>query len=185
MSLENSKKTTNLTSPRRKSESISFDRLNEVLEFDTSVKHFRWKVSTGSRAVIGDIAGNLNPIGYWKIMIDRKQYLEHRLVWFFHHKTWSIKELDHINGIRHDNRIENLREATRQQNNFNRGSGKNNKSTGHKNIQPNGSGYRVSCGLNYKNVYLGTFRTIEEAITIRDQWITNHHGEFQFKKEPA
>ena len=52
-----------------------------------------------------------------------KRYYEHKLVWLYHYGYWP-KELDHINGVRDDNRIENLREVTRQQNMFNRPSKK-------------------------------------------------------------
>ena len=64
-------------------------------------------------------AGCLNKSGYRIIGINRKYYLEHRLIWLLFNGHFP-KEIDHINHIRDDNRIENLREVTRSQNQFNR-----------------------------------------------------------------
>lgn len=57
--------------------------------------------------------------GYNRLKIDGVLYYEHRLVWLFHYGRWPEGEIDHINGKRADNRIENLREATRVQQNRN------------------------------------------------------------------
>lgn len=66
----------------------------------------------------GDPAGTIYPNGYLMVMIKRKRYYVHRLVWLIHHG--SIPEiLDHINGDKLDNRIENLRPATRSENAWN------------------------------------------------------------------
>lgn len=152
-----------------------------MLEHDPSIPVgdgcFRWKVSRGPKRV-GDVAGCLNTIGYRQIQLDGKVYKEHRLIWFYLHGVWPKNEIDHINNQRNDNRIENLREATRSQNSFNTKVRKTNKSTGHKNIQPHGPGYRFICKLNGKTHYPGTYATIEEAIAVRDAWHKKHVGEF-------
>ena len=157
---------------------LNFDRLNEVLYYDLSVNHFRWKIKPNWSIKIGAIAGCLHSNGRWIIKIDGKNHFEHRLIWLYHTGVWPKKHIDHINGNPSDNRLENLREATRSQNLLNRGVQKNNKSTGHKNICPNNSGYKVECRLDRKLHYLGTFRTVEEAIVVRDEWCRKHHGEF-------
>ena len=156
---------------------ITFDELTEVLEFDPLVNSFRWKVSLNIKIKIGDIAGCLIPNGYRGIRFNGKDYKEHRLVWLYHHSVWP-KRLDHINRVKDDNRIENLREVTHQQNMFNTSAYKNNK-LGVKNICVSKSfRYQVGFTLNGKVVYLGTFDTIEEAIEKRDIWSKENHGEF-------
>lgn len=66
--------------------------------------------------------------GYVLISFDGEQYLAHRLAWFYVTGEMPPMFIDHINGKPDDNRFENLREATPQQNGFNRGMPKNNKS---------------------------------------------------------
>lgn len=71
-----------------------------------------------SRIKIGEQAGTLLKKGYRRIQIDKKKYFEHRLIWLYHY-GYSPKEIDHINRIKDDNRIENLREVNRSQNMMN------------------------------------------------------------------
>ena len=61
-------------------------------------------------------------------MIDRRVYYAHRLVWLYMMNEWPKKQIDHINGIRDDNRWGNLREASPLQNNANRKRRHDNKS---------------------------------------------------------
>jgi hypothetical protein len=74
------------------------------------------------------VAGGLSTCGYRRINIDRRLYQAHRLAWLYVHGRWPIVELDHINGVRDDNRLANLREATRAQNNQNLSQRSDNKS---------------------------------------------------------
>ena len=60
----------------------------------------------------------VSPQGYFVRWVDGKCYVEHRLVWLYHHGAHPI-EIDHTNGVKTDNRIENLRECDRTQNNGN------------------------------------------------------------------
>ena len=54
--------------------------------------------------------------GYRYVEINGISYYSHRLIWFMHYGTWPKGQIDHINGIKDDNRIENLREATASEN---------------------------------------------------------------------
>ena len=75
------------------------------------------KVDTRMKTA-GNIAGKKGSDGYIRIYIGEENFLAHRLGWFLHYGKWP-KELDHINGVRTDNRIENLRECLRSQNSGN------------------------------------------------------------------
>jgi HNH endonuclease len=90
-------------------------RILDSLQYDPSGR-LLWK--QGWR--IGLPAGSLNSDGRRRIQIGTKQYKEHRLVWFLHHKVWPQYGLDHINGDPTDNRIENLRDVPQQINSLNR-----------------------------------------------------------------
>lgn len=69
--------------------------------------------------LIGTVCGSTNANGYVYINVQRKVYLAHRLVFLYVTGKWPTVHVDHINGVRTDNRWTNLREATRSQNNMN------------------------------------------------------------------
>jgi len=71
--------------------------------------------------------GKIGAKGYIDIRYGKRSYKEHRLI-FFYHYGYMPPQIDHINRVRHDNRIENLREATPLQNSLNRGSTRKSKS---------------------------------------------------------
>lgn len=142
---------------------LTCDRLREVLNYDAKTGVFTWRIKTSRKVIVGREAGSVKSKGYVYIRIDSKPYYAHRLAWCYVYGDWPDEEIDHINGIRHDNRISNLRQASRKQNMENR-------------VQPIGaSGYRGVCWLeanqkwrasivhNKKNIYLGLFDTAEEA----------------------
>lgn len=84
-------------------------------------KHFKYNPITGiiSRTDRKNSTGSFDKDGYLIIKIKGKQYKSHRLAWFLYHGEWPKDEIDHINRIRIDNRIVNLRNATRTINNNN------------------------------------------------------------------
>lgn len=78
-----------------------------------------WKSPLGCKTKPGTVAGFLKKkSGYIEIGVGRKIYQAHRLI-FMWHTGDSPGEVDHINRIRHDNRIENLRSITRSDNTAN------------------------------------------------------------------
>jgi len=88
---------------------------------------------------------------------------KHRLVYKVHNPDWDIEysstnnQIDHINGNRHDNRIENLRLVTNHQNQHNR-----TKAKGYSIITRTGK-YGAKIGLNNKTIHIGTYKTEDEA----------------------
>lgn len=102
----------------------------------------------------------------------------HRLVYQHFGKDWNPEmSIDHINGDRADNRIENLRMATRQQQSFNKGVQKNNK-LGVKGVHQIGNKYQARICINKKLKVLGRFDTIEEASEAYQTKAKELHGEF-------
>ncbi len=107
---------------------ITQERLKELLHYDTETGVFTWKESRG-RVNKGDQAGNINSwTGYTVIVIDSKGYTAHRLTFLYMIGSFPKVHTDHINGIRHDNRWENLREVTARENHRNRRKHKSNTS---------------------------------------------------------
>lgn len=91
-------------------------RLRERLIYDPVTGVFTWRIKPAGNVSAGAQAGHVNADWYREIRVDGRLYLAHRLAWLYVHGQWPIEELDHRNGIRDDNRIANLREATHKQN---------------------------------------------------------------------
>jgi hypothetical protein len=85
-------------------------RARELLRYDRDTGELFWLVRTSNRITVGRVAGSKHCAGYVQICVDGKMHLAHRLIWLHVHGTWPQFEVDHINGMRSDNRIANLRD---------------------------------------------------------------------------
>lgn len=94
-------------------------RIEDLLRYDSETGHVFWKVSRRNGTLAGSRAGTLSANRYRYILAMGKKITEHRIAWYLYHGEWPDGQIDHINGIRDDNRIENLRDVSRQQNGMN------------------------------------------------------------------
>ena len=94
---------------------LTAQRLHELLTYDWDTGTFRRRRGVRGHAA-GNTAGYCDPKGYLIITIDRHHYRAHRLAWLYVRGRWPGAELDHRNGNPADNRLSNLREATREEN---------------------------------------------------------------------
>jgi hypothetical protein len=96
--------------------------LQERLSYDPDTGVFRWKVKLRGPVSVGDIAGTRHSCGYLKFTHKGRPYFCHRVAWLFAYgEDPGALEIDHANGDRSDNRIENLRLATSSNNQCNIG----------------------------------------------------------------
>jgi HNH endonuclease len=94
---------------------------------------------------------------------------------------WPTDDIDHINGDKADNRIINLREATSAQGQANRPTPRSNTS-GAKGVVRHKDVWRAQIGVNSQTIYLGLFKSKEEAINVRKQAEEKYHGEFGYER---
>jgi len=94
---------------------LTQERLKELLDYDPETGVFTWLESRGS-VTAGAVAGSRRKDGYRKIKINQKFYLEHRLAWLYVHGKFPLDQIDHINGVKDDNRLDNFREVDHREN---------------------------------------------------------------------
>lgn len=151
--------------------------LRKWLDYNPSNGIFRWKVSRAYTVKVGQIAGAKGPKGSWRIEVARKNYLAHRLAWFYVHGVWP-EQIDHINGDRGDNRLCNLRAATNGQNQANYGA-KSNSALGIRGVGFRRGWYVVQLKSKEKNIRIyQKFKTIKEAKLFAKETSIKLHGEF-------
>ena len=148
--------------------------------YDRATGILYWRVNRGARARAGDEAGTLRADGYRIVKIGYKLYYAHRIIWCMEMGHWPEHEIDHINGVKDDNRWSNLREATRSQNGRNSKTPKTNTS-GYKGVSwyKQKGKYRAKIKHNGKPIHLGYFDTAEAASRAYQRAARKYHGEFR------
>ena len=143
---------------------LTQQRLKEVVTFDDTTGIFIRKLKA-KRAVIGRTLGYKKSNGYIALSIDGQKYFAHRLAWLYVYGEFPKNDIDHIDGNRTNNKIENLRDVPRTENLQNIKIAKShNKSTGILGAYLHTSGKFMSrIKVNKKDIYLGLFESAEQA----------------------
>jgi hypothetical protein len=157
---------------------VTHERLKELLSYDPETGIFTWKVTRGW-VKAGDEAGSVFNNDYVRIGIDEKFYKRSRLAWFYVHGVWPKELIDHKNGVKSDDRLSNLREATKAENNRNAQRFKKN-ATGLRGVhwRKNIGRWEARIRNGNGNIYLGYFQTKEEAHKAYCEASAKLHGEF-------
>ena len=147
----------------------SNERLNELFIYNPTTGELRRKVGRKGGGPAGSIAGSSSKQGYLRIMIDGGYYRVHRVCYkMATGRDPGIFEIDHINGIRNDNRLSNLRMVDRATNSRNVKRLVNN-SSGYNGISFNKRKkvYETYIRVNQKKIHLGYFKEEEDAVAAR------------------
>ena len=165
---------------------ITHPELLEILHYDVQSGVFTWRVRKPGMP-IGSVAGATGANGYRYIAIKRKKYLAHRLAWFYVHGVWP-RIIDHLDRVKSNNRLSNLRECKSQsENHENLGLSKANK-TGATGVRYDplhcpSRPYRADISKLGNHVYLGSYETLEQA---RDAYVSAkkmYHTSLPYLKE--
>lgn len=169
---------------------LSQRQVRELLEYDPCTGVFTWLRRAGAdqgticfnSQFVGRVAGCLDrreKVGYRRIKIFSRYYAEHRLAWVWMTGEWPPHEVDHINGVRHDNRFANLRLATKSQNQSNARIRTKNK------VGLKGVSYKPRIGKYHAQInkygrvrHLGFFDDPQEAHEAYVKAAKELHGEF-------
>jgi hypothetical protein len=116
--------------------------------------------------------------GYFELTFKKKVYLAHRIIWLMIYGYMPIGT-DHINRIKTDNRLCNLREANQKENGANHSMNVNNTS-GYKGVmwRKKANKWESSIMYNYRNIYLGLFNNIEDANNAYIKASKKYFGDF-------
>lgn len=158
---------------------INHERLLKVVKYDALTGIFVWIISPSQAVKAGQQAGALTPSGYRQIGIEGAIYLEHHLAFFYTTGEWPLLDIDHINGNKSDNRIDNLRQATKAQNSWNAKLCVKNKS-GYKGVHwyPPTNKWAAQIRVNKKRIHLGYFTFVEDAAKVIKEARERLHIEF-------
>lgn len=149
---------------------LTFEKAKELFVYDRETGIIKWRKRTSNRRLGNRVAGYARPNdGYIQICINGKRYLAHRIAMLLSYGFYGDElEIDHINHVRDDNRLSNLRFVTHIDNQRNQ-SRFNNSTTGvtgvvyHKRSRK----YMVRIMVDGVYIYLGIFTTLEEAVKAR------------------
>jgi len=163
---------------------ISQDELRQKVSYDLATGIFTNKKTNKK-------LGTIDEYGYVRVCVDYVVYKSHRLAWLYMHGNFPNHQIDHIDHDRTNNKINNLRDVTHNENSKNLS------------ISPlNKSGFTGICWcntymrwhariyVNGKSIHIGYFLNKEEAINARNNANLKYkfhanHGSFQHKKMDA
>ena len=167
---------------------ITADRLRQLLDYDSAIGIFRWRLRAGNDRLTnswnaryaGARAGSVDrQKGYVFINLNTVHVNAARLAWLYTYGRLPVETIDHINGIRADNRLANLREATVAQNSYNRrGFGRSGLKGAYRYPEHGAFRWKSCIRAAGKTYQLGTFETAEEAHSAYRAAAVRLHGEF-------
>lgn len=158
---------------------IDAERLRELMHYDPESGVFTWCVSTSHRVRASDVAGHIAGGGYRYIGIDGRTYRAHRLAWLYMAGEWPPHEIDHKDRDPSNNRLCNLRAATRSQNIANC-SVRSDNTSGIKGVSwcKVKRKWRASIQVGQKPLHLGYRGTKEDAAALYATAAAKSFGEF-------
>ena len=147
---------------------LTQELLRHLLDYNPDTGVLTWRAKPSQVVKIGQQAGTRRTDGYLALQINKQKMYAHRVIWLHVHGVWPQEEIDHINRNRADNRLVNLRAATRLENSHNTGKPATNTS-GHKGVtfHHRNKQWQVQLSANNKTFYVGQFAQLTDAVQAR------------------
>lgn len=161
---------------------VTRELLNELFYYDMKTGYFIRRTGRARRWKVGQQIMTKCRKGYIRVAINGRKYYVHRLIWLLIYGEWPPSQIDHINGVKDDNRLVNLRVASAQENACNRPARKESFS-GHKGVHldKRTNRWRAKISIKGNRINLGFYSTMEEAITARNN-AEIFHGQFSWER---
>lgn len=146
--------------------SLTKEYVNSILLYEKDTGVLRWRNQQSNRVKPNSVAGSINSEGYVCLDIRARPYRAHRIIWLMEYGNFPNGQIDHIDGNRANNRLENLREVSNKQNQENKKTMAKSVS-GHKGVtwHSRDKVWQARIGHNMKSKHLGSFRNVEDAIS--------------------
>lgn len=157
---------------------ITQEELKRQLHYDPLTGIFTRLISNHHSVKIGDIAGTYSR-GYIRMRVNKIRYLAHVMAWLYTYNEFPENQIDHKDGTRSNNKIDNLQKATNQENMKNRSKYSNNMVgyTGVSYINDTNK-FMARITDNGVAVFLGVYDTALEASDVREKYAKDNFGEF-------
>lgn len=157
----------------------SYRELHEYFAYDPETGILYWKKSFGNFIEAGMTAGSPRKKGHLGVQFKNRAYMVHRIIWKMVTGKDPIDEIDHEDNNPSNNKFDNLREATSQNNNSNCSLAVNNTS-GVKGVNWNShrQKWQARIAFNYKRIHIGFFDNFEEAVQARHTYADKLYGKF-------
>jgi hypothetical protein len=158
------------------------EELKEFLDYNPDTGIFTWIKKPNKRIKVGQVAGRASGNGYVRIKFKHIDYFAHRLAYYMYHGVDPLEKcIDHIDGDKANNKIDNLRLASFFQNQMNRVNLNRNNTSGvigvswHKSSKK----WRAYIMINGEPKHLGLFTNKEDAIKARREAKIKYIGDFR------
>ena len=159
---------------------LTAKELRTRIDYDPITGGLKWRETQSKKIKTGDDAGYITKHrggGYRRVYLNGIGYMAHKLAWLHYYGQWPSDQIDHINRVRSDNRIENLREATQSENQANRKIASHNKS-GFKGVTKHQRKWAASIRKNRLRIHIGVFDTPQEAHAAYCEAANKLHGSY-------
>jgi|TARA_R110000787_G_scaffold14422_2_gene44523 hypothetical protein len=148
---------------------MTYEEAIHAFSYNPDTGELLWRNNYGTNAKVGNVAGYLDK-NYQKLRFKTKSYLVHRVIWLIVNGQFPDNQIDHIDGNKLNNKIENLRDVDNETNGRNRSMNKNNTSgmTG-VTLDKRSGKWKASIIFKGNRMYLGYFGDFELACLVRKE----------------